>query len=334
MAYSVQETRKILPNDFIEELAEIFTTNYQDKILQGMTNRRSVTLRINTAKSDFKEISDELWNHNIKFDRAAFYSNALILKDKSEKDLYDLDIYKTGKIYLQSLSSMIPALVLNPKETDKVLDMCAAPGSKTTLLSNIMNNKGTIIANEIDKIRFERLKYNCELQGATDVETINGRGELLYKDYENSFDKVLLDVPCSGEGRFISNSPQTYRDWSLRTVKELSKLQKRLIKSACVCLKNEGEMVYSTCTLNFEENEKIIDFAIKELGMKVETIVFERKQNFIDGYTNNFNRMIYNDANLNFDSDVSKSIKILPDKDYEGFFVCKLKRLQNNLISL
>lgn len=327
MAYSVQETRRILPSDFIKEIEVMFTTNYQDKILQGMTSKRNVSLRINTSKSNFKEISDELWNHNIKFDRAAFYSNALVIKDKTEKDLCDLDIYKTGKVYLQSLSSMIPAIVLNPKETDQVLDMCAAPGSKTTLLSNLMNNKGQIIANEIDKIRVERLRYNCELQNATNVEIINGRGELLYKEYENSFDKVLLDVPCSGEGRFISNSPQTYRDWSLRTVKELSKLQKRLIKSAYNCLKENGEMVYSTCTLNFDENEKIIDFAIRELEMEVKQINIERKQNFIDGYTNNFNIMIYNNNELELDNNVSKSIKILPDKEYEGFFICKLKKV-------
>ena len=129
-----------------------------------------------------------------------------------------------------------------------------------------MNNEGYILANELDKIRCERLKYNIEKQGAEIIEVINGRGEKIGDKYPETFDKVLLDTPCSGEGRFIVNRVATYRDWSPKTVNGLSKLQKKLITSAYKALKPNGIMVYSTCTLNQEENELILDWAIKNMA--------------------------------------------------------------------
>ena len=129
-----------------------------------------------------------------------------------------------GYIYLQSLSSMIPPIVLNPKPKKKILDLTAAPGSKTTQLSAIMENQGYILANELDKIRCERLKYNVDMQGAKIVEVVNGRGEKIGEKYQKMFDKVLLDAPCSGEGRFCARNVMSYRNWSLKTVKDLSKL--------------------------------------------------------------------------------------------------------------
>ena len=126
-------------------------------------------------------------------------------------------------------------------------------------MAAMMNNHGYILANELDSLRCERLKYNVDKLGARIVEVSNGRGEVLGKKYENTFDKVLLDAPCSGEGRFLATDARTYRSWSEKTVKELAKLQRKLLKSAVTALKPGGEMVYSTCTLNREENEEILD---------------------------------------------------------------------------
>ena len=117
-------------------------------------------------------------------------------------------------------------------------------------MAAMMNNHGYILANELDGLRCERLKYNVDKLGARIVEVSNGRGEVLGKKYENTFDKVLLDAPCSGEGRFLATDARTYRSWSEKTVKELAKLQRKLLKSAVTALKPGGEMVYSTCTLN------------------------------------------------------------------------------------
>ena len=211
---------------------------------------------------------------------------------------------------MQSLSSMIPPLVLSPKPYERILDVASAPGSKTTQIACLMENKGEIVANELDKLRFERLKYNVEAQGASIVKLENGRGEALGKKYIEEFDKVLLDTPCSGEGRFSSLDPRSYRSWSKKEVLRLSKLQKKLISSACVALKHGGILVYSTCTINEYENEDIVSFAINELGLKLEDINIDIKDS-IKGIT----------------EETEKCIRILPSKDMEGFFVAKFKKL-------
>ena len=299
---SINEIKHRLPDKFMEELYENYSPIEVDNILIGMNQDRYTTLRVNTLKYDIHSLMNYFKEKNIKFERVPWYKDALIIKNAKEKDIQKLDIYEKGYIYLQSLSSMVPPIVLNPKPSESVLDVAAAPGSKTTQLAAIMDNKGKILANELDKIRFERLKYNIDSQGATIVETINKRGEVLGTIYEEQFDKVLLDTPCSGEGRFIATSAATYRNWSEKTVKDLVKLQKKLIQSAAKALKPRGELVYSTCTINKHENEEIIEYAINELGLKLINIDLEIKDAI---------RI------------KEKAIKILPSKTMEGFFIAK-----------
>ena len=306
---SALEVKRKLPNLFVEKLYDNYTPLTVDKILTGMSGERNTTLRVNNIKSDIQRVMNELKENSIKFDRVQWYKDALVIKNAKEKQIQALKIYDEGKIYVQSLSSMVPPLVLNPKPNEKVLDLTAAPGSKTTQMAGMMQNKGYILANELDTLRCERLKYNVEKQGSTIIEVNNGRGEVIGKKYEKYFDKVLLDAPCSGEGRFLANDAKTYRSWSERTVKELAKLQKKLLKSAYQALKPGGELVYSTCTLNREENEEILEWAISELdGLKLQNINLEIK-NAVKGISDN--------------KEVEKAIKILPSKDTEGFFVAK-----------
>ena len=324
---SVLEVKKRLPEKFIERLYENYTPLTVDKILSGMSGERNTTLRVNTLKSNVQAVMNDLKENNIKFDRVQWYGDALVLKNASEKQVQKLELYESGSIYLQSLSSMVPPLVLGPKSNEKILDLTAAPGSKTTQMAAMMENKGYILANELDALRYERLKYNVEKQGATIVEVNNGRGETIGKQYEGYFDKVVLDAPCSGEGRFLANDAKTYRSWSEKTVRELAKLQKKLFKSAYQALKPGGEMVYSTCTLNKEENEEILLWAIQELGIKLLPIEINIK-----------NAETANLQHLDIDSskkvgttskleEIKKAIRILPSKETEGFFVAKIKKV-------
>lgn len=311
---SVLEVKRKLPKDFIEDLYKNYTPLTVDKILAGMCGERKTTLRVNTIKTNVQEVMNTLKEHGIKFDRVPWYKNALILKSSSEKEIQKFPLYENGYIYLQSLSSMIPPIVLNPKENEKVLDLTSAPGSKTTQIADMMNNKGYILANELDTLRCERLKYNLEKQGTKIVEVKNGRGELIGKQYEKYFDKVLLDAPCSGEGRFLANDAKTYRNWSEKKVKELAKLQKKLFRSAYQALKDDGEMVYSTCTLNKEENEEVLKWAIKELNIKLIKIDINMR-NIIEM--------------LEEDKEINKAMRIIPSKETEGFFVAKIKKVLN-----
>ena len=178
-------------------------------------------------------------------------------------------------------------------------------------MAALMDNTGYILANELDSIRCERLKFNIEKQGVKIAEVSNDRGENIGKKYVEYFDKVLLDAPCSGEGRFIANDPKTYRSWSIRTVKELSKLQKKLFKSAYTALRKGGELVYSTCTLNKFENEEVLNWAFNQFNMEIVKIEIELK-NTLKGITKGYNNELKN------------AIRMLPTKEQEGFFVAKL----------
>ena len=311
---SINELKHRLPQDFMNDINETYSPHVVDDILIGIASKRYTTLRVNTMKYNIQDLMKYFKEINIKFERVLWYRDALVIKNASEKDIQKLDIYEKGYIYLQSLSSMIPPLVLNPKEGEKVLDLTAAPGSKTTQLSSMMNNNGYILANELDKIRYERLKFNVISQGSKITEVINERGEKIGTKYPEMFDKVLLDTPCSGEGRFTINNVQTYRDWSIKKVKELSKLQKKLFKSAYDALKPNGIMVYSTCTLNKEENEYILEWASENLDIKILDTGIEIK-NAMQGFNNDLNN-----------KNINKSIRILPSKEMEGFFVAKIMK--------
>lgn len=304
---SVLEVKRKLPQAFVDNLYELFSPLTVDRILSGMSGERYTTLRVNTLKYDIQSLMRYFKEENIKFERVPWYQDALIIKNATEKEIQKLDIFEKGYVYLQSLSSMVPPLVLNPKQEEKVLDLTAAPGSKTTQIAMMMKNTGSILANELDKIRCERLQYNVVAQGATIVTVNNDYGERIGSQYPENFDKVLLDTPCSGEGRFIATDAKTYRNWSEKKVSELVKVQKKLFKSAIEALKPNGIMVYSTCTLNLEENEQIIEWDLKEFNIKLLNIDIELKEGQ-QGQTAN----------------ARQAIKILPSKNMEGFFVAKM----------
>lgn len=307
---SVLEVKRRLPDEFVENLYELYSPGTVDKILSGMSGERSTTIRVNTLKTTILELMKNLKEEAIKFNRVLWYENALEIINANEKQLQKLLNYENGEFYLQSLSSMVPPLVLEPEENEKILDLTAAPGSKTAQMSMMMQNKGYILANELDKIRCERLKYNVKMQGAKIVEVKNGRGEKIGEQYPEFFDKVLLDAPCSGEGRFLANQVGTYRNWSIKTVKQCAKIQKKLIKSAYQALKTNGIMVYSTCTLNKEENEEILQWAIENMNLQMLDISIK----------------IPNTLKAFGDKNIEKAIRMLPSKSQEGFFVAKLRK--------
>lgn len=306
---SVLEVKRKLPQAFVDNLYELFSPLTVDKILSGMAGERYTTLRVNTLKYDIQSLMRFLKENNIKFERVPWYQEALIIKNVTEKEIQKLDIFEKRYIYLQSLSSMVPPLVLSPKAGEKVLDLTAAPGSKTTQMAAMMQNKGSILANELDKIRCERLQYNVTTQGASIVTVNNDYGERIGGKYPEVFDKVLLDTPCSGEGRFIATDSRTYRSWSEKKVAELVKIQRKLLRNSYEALKPNGIMVYSTCTLNLDENEKILEWALEQFDLQLLGINLELR-----------------DIEKGQTVHTKQAIKILPSKQMEGFFVAKLQK--------
>jgi NOL1/NOP2/sun family putative RNA methylase len=310
---SVGETRKRLPKEFIQGLDATFPQPLAEAILRGMGSRRLTTLRVNTLKSSAGELMAFFREHAVKHRRVPWYPDAFVLAELRERDAECWTLYAEGRIYLQSLSSMIPALVLGPLPGERILDIAAAPGSKTTQMAAMMGNKGVIVANDIDAVRAERLSYNLRLQGCDMVEVRIGRGEKLGDTEPEHFDRVLVDTPCSGEGRFIVHEPSTSRSWSKRTVAECVRLQKKLLASGARALKTGGRLVYSTCTLNREENEGVVQWALENLPLAAEKIPLP-----IPGSYQGFARGRH--------PAVSNAIRILPDAEREGFFVCRLRK--------
>lgn len=296
------------PDFLIKILEKQYKKEIANKILEGYTSKRPVTFRVNTIKSNFTEINNVLQQLNIKYEKVDWYDDAFIIRDITEKDIQELEIYKEGKIYLQSLSSMIPPLALDVREGEDILDMAAAPGGKTTQIAALTNNKANITACEINKIRLERLKYNIDKQGASSVYVMQ-RDSRDIDDFF-SFDKILLDAPCSGSGTLnIDKNIEKY--FTEKLIEKSVKTQQSLLNKAIKILKPGHTMVYSTCSILDVENENIIEKALKQNKIEIIPIKLE-----------NISKLPILPTRIN------GTICIAPNELYEGFFVCKIKKLQ------
>ena len=295
---------EFLTNELIKQYGE----ETYNKIIEGYNQKRFTTLRVNTLKSKVSYICSALSENNIEYEKVSWNNEALIIKNANEIDIKELEIYKNGEIYLQSLSSMMPAIILEPKENEDILDMTAAPGGKTTQIAALTNNKANITACEMNAIRADRLKYNIEKQGATSVTVLKEDSRRL-NDYF-SFDKILLDAPCSGSGTILLNNERTYKNFSENLVKKTIKSQKDLLKKAIKILKPGHELVYSTCSILKQENENIIKEIIEKGQAEVMPINEEKLKDI-----------------PKLKSNIDGALTVCPNEYYEGFFVAKLRKL-------
>lgn len=289
---------KIVPEFLIEKLESQYEKEDVEKIVNGLKEAKKTTFRVNKIKSNVNEIENVLKENNISFSKPDFYEDAFILDENSENKIKSLDIYESGKIYLQNLSAMMPVLVLEPKEKENILDMCAAPGGKTAQISSLSQNKAFITACEKNKIRFDRLKYNLEKQGAKNYNLMKEDSRSL-SDYFK-FDKILLDTPCSGsgtEGVFSEN-------FSEELITRITKVQEALLKKAINLLSTGGEIIYSTCSILKDENEKILE----KFKDKVKIVPIPK----------------FEDKNINYLPSSDGTLTICPNSYYEGFFIAKL----------
>ena len=233
-----------------------------ERIYNGYNAKRVVTLRINTIKVSPNEIKEELKQNNIEFSEVLWSDTALIIKNRTESDLCELDMYKDGKIYLQSLSSMLPPVIMQPQINEDILDMAAAPGGKTTQIAAITKNQANITACELNPIRVERLKYNIEKQGASSSVFVMQKDSRNIDDFF-SFDRILLDAPCSGSGTLNLNNQEVFKYFTPKLVEKSAKTQLALLRKALKILKPGKELVYSTCSILSCENEDIVEKALQ-----------------------------------------------------------------------
>ena len=294
-----------IPSFLKEKLITQYGEEITQKIIKGYMAKRKTTLRVNTLKTSLHNVIDVLNKNNIKFERVNWYNDALIIENANESDIQNLDIYKNGEIYLQSLSSMLPPLILNPQEKTDILDMAAAPGGKTTQIATIVNNNASITACELNKIRAERLKYNIEKQGAKAYVMVTDARKI---DSFFSFDNILLDAPCSGSGTLNLNTGISEKNFSLNLISKSVKAQTALLEKALKILKPGCEMVYSTCSILQEENEKILEKVLSKNKAKIIPEDFESK-----------------DLPL-LPTRIMGTLCVAPNELYEGFFIAKIKK--------
>lgn len=293
-----------LPEFLLNKLNNQYGEEITKKIINGYCEKK-VTVRINTLKSSKEEVCNILKINNIKYKEVEWNDIALIIENVDEEELSKLEIYEKGHIYLQSLSSMLPPIILQPKKSEDILDMTAAPGSKTTQIAAITENKANITAYEINKIRADRLKYNLQKQGTTSVMVINEDSRKM-SDYF-AFDKILLDAPCSGSGTINLQNEKTYKNITEDLIQKTRKSQLILLKKALRILKPGHEMVYSTCSILKEENEDIINQVVNSTNIEIIPI--------------DINATI-----PRLPCKIKEAVCIAPNEYYEGFFVIKLRK--------
>ncbi len=319
-----------LPEAFTQRISKLIPEKAQH-VLASFSQPRVMSLRVNTLKATAVEVSTALEAAGYKTEQVPWWPNAFILPDPTVQQIFH-PFYEEGKFYVQGLSSMLPPLIVDPQEGESILDLTAAPGSKTTELAALMNNTGSILANDLSPVRLFKLQANLKQQGVTNTQVKRGPGELLWRKFPEQFDRTLVDVPCSMEGRFEENDPKSYQDWSLKKIKELSMRQKMLLRSAVSATKPGGVIVYSTCTLAPEENEAVIQWLLeKEEGkVVVEEVSFDTLRTQSDEL---ITPGLTEWEGQQFAEQVQNTLRIYPSARMEGFFVAKLRKLEPTVTS-
>jgi NOL1/NOP2/sun family putative RNA methylase len=293
----------------VSRYKEIFKEDF-DKI-QFQIKEFYWSIRANTLKISSKKLEEKLKEKNYEIEKIPFIEEGFWIK--TEESLSKTIEHSLGYFFIQNASSMVPPLVLEPKPHDIILDLCAAPGAKTTQIAAMMNNTGAIIANDITHIRLKALRGNLQRCGVSNTIVTQMQGETFWK-VGFKFNKILLDVPCTGTGTL---NPRILQQTNLSRIRYLSELQKKLLISASKCLEENGIIVYSTCSLEPEENEENIDFAIRKLALSTEKIKIKNLPSAPP---------LMEWKNRKFDDCVNNAIRILPSEKTEGFFICKLRK--------
>lgn len=292
-------------------LAELLCAQYGEElagnIAEGFAAQRAVTLRANTLKSDRDAVRAALCAQGIHTQDVPWSADALIVEGAREDAVTALGIYARGEIYLQSLSSMIPPLLLGAQPGENILDMAAAPGGKTTQIAALTGNRAMITACEMNKIRADRLRYNVERQGATRVTVMNIDSRNM--DDLFSFDRILLDAPCSGSGTVQLGNPRSKGQFAPGNLAKTTKAQSVLLDKALRLLRPGGEMIYSTCSVLAQENEEIVRRALKKGNAEVVPLDLSAF-----------------DSVPKLPVTIPGTLCVMPDHLHEGFFVAKLRR--------
>ena len=300
-----------LPEHLVSLLADQYAEPDIERILEGYRAQRNVTLRANTLSSSKDEVANELDGAGIAWSGVDWYADAFVIENARERQIWDLPIYEEGKVYLQSLSSMLPPIVLEARANEDVLDMCAAPGGKTSQIAALTGNRAHLTACEMHAPRADKLEYNLAKLGARNVVVM--RTDARRMDEFFRFDRILVDAPCSGSGTLRLDNPNGLARFTPKLIEKSKKSQRALLSKALTLMKAGSTLVYSTCSILEGENESIVRDCLSKARRQG---TFELKPLTFAGM----------EAIPTLPSTLDEALVVCPTELYEGFFMVRIER--------
>ncbi|MDN4504205.1 16S rRNA (cytosine(1407)-C(5))-methyltransferase RsmF [Alteromonadaceae bacterium BrNp21-10] len=310
-------TQTYIPDAFVQHIKNYLPEDMSlDSFLEYCQKPLRKSIRVNTLKISVSDFIEKMQQQDWIFTAIPWCEQGFWLERPELQELHlplgNTAEHLSGLFYIQEASSMLPPIALLNDVMDKdlmVLDVAAAPGSKTTQIAALMNNQGLIVANEFSSSRLRYLAANIQRCGVSNTATSHFDGCIFGGWTPETFDAILLDAPCSGEGT-IRKDPDALKNWSLESINDIADTQSRLLSSAFAALKSGGTMVYSTCTLNPLENQQAILALLQQFPEALEIIPL-------------------NDLFVGAEQSVSAEgfLHVWPQIfDSEGFFVAKLRK--------
>lgn len=293
----------------------------EEKAAQLLSTSLKPSVRVNPLAGDPTEIVKKMIDLGWKGSSVAWCENGYSI-DEGFSQLRDSQMVDDGEIYIQNEASWLPVVLLNPKPGMDVLDICAAPGGKTSHIAALMKNEGYLVANDNSRPRLIKLQQNLSRLHVAANYTLHDATKLSKTLDDQLFDAILLDAPCSGEGLINLERPKTLESWSVAHVKRLSALQKQLIREAWKLLRPGGRLVYSTCTMAPEEDEAAVSYLLKHNEDATVQAIDLPVSGALTGLTSWGERV--------FDPSVSKAMRLIPGSGREAFFVCVIEKGQSN----
>lgn len=248
------------PRFYTEYFYDNYGEEFTKKLLKANNEKPPFTIRVNTLKTNKDELIKDLSEAGFDIEETT-YVNALNVLNPN--GIIDTEFFEKGYFYVQDLGSILVSTFLNPRKDSKVLDLCAAPGGKTTHLSELMDNTGEIIACDKSKGKIKLIKENAKRLGCTNISPRVNDARVLNEEFINNFDYVLVDAPCSGTGLY-RKKPDIKWNKGIDDLKELGVIQLEILNKAKEYVREKGLLIYSTCSLSKIENEDVIENFLKE----------------------------------------------------------------------